>query len=379
MKVRDTRHDLLPKATPDDVSRQQAVVALRRVLNSKLYGRNSAYYASEGAPEFAAATGRAPQSFEEVEAAFFMSPHYRMWSALNRSAQEMLWIAVGIPIVRSSDEMAAAYARLSTAPGRLGALHLKDDLAKEATIDGVDVHLQPGGYTLDRGDADVAAGAFYETGGNMYSFGLGGGKGDSKSGCAIRWLEAKEGWVPPRRILEIGCSAGAATAHYAAHFPDAEVHGVDMGAGLLRYAHARAESLGVPVIFHQMDAGDLAFADESFDLIISHNLLHEISGETRRAMMRETYRLLAPGGLTLHQDVPLRLETKTMVEVVEKAWDVRFNNEPYWLTYGREDVAADLTAAGFPEVRQVMLPKLDAPGGWFAVVAEKPVRSDSAP
>jgi hypothetical protein len=42
-------------------------------------------------------------------------------------------------------------------------------------------------------------------------------------------------------------------------------------------------------------------------------------------------------------------------------------------------VAADLTAAGFPEVRQVMLPKLDAPGGWFAVVAEKPVRSDSAP
>jgi len=378
LNVRDARHDLLPKTTPDDTSRQQAVVALRRVLTAKLYGRNSAYYETEGAPEFAAATGRTPQSFEEVEAAYFMSPHYRMWSALNRSAQEMLWTAVGIPIVRSSDDMAAAYVRLSTASGRLGALHLNSALAKEATIDGVDVHLQPGGYTLDRGDHDVAAGAFYETGGNMYSFGLGGGKGNSKSGCAIRWLEAREGGVQPRRILEIGCSAGAATAHYAAHFPDAEVHGVDMGAGLLRYAHARAESLGVAVLFHQMDARDVKFPDESFDLIVSHNLLHEISGETRRAMMRETYRLLAPGGLTLHQDVPLRLETKTMVEVVEKAWDMRFNNEPYWLTYGREDVAADLTAAGFPDVREVMLPKLDAPGGWFAVVAEKPVRSDHA-
>jgi SAM-dependent methyltransferase len=367
---------MLPEATPDDVSRQQAVVALRRVLNTGLYGRNLAYYETEGAPRFAAAAGRAPQSFEDVEAAFFMSPHYRMWSALNRSAQEMLWESVGIPIVRSRDALAAAYTRLSTAPGRRGALHLNADLAKEPVIDGVDVHLQPGGYTLDRGDDDVAAGAFYETGGNMYSFGLGGGKGDSKSGCAIRWLEAQAGWDRPRRILDIGCSAGAATAHYAAHFSDAEVHGVDMGAGLLRYAHARAESLGVPVIFHQMDAGDLTFPDQSFDLIVSHNLLHEISGDTRRAMMRETYRLLAPGGLTLHQDVPLRLEDKTMVEVVAKAWDVRFNNEPYWLTYGREDVAADLAAAGFPDVRQVMLPKLDAPGGWFAVVAEKPVGCD---
>jgi SAM-dependent methyltransferase len=369
---------MLPKTTPDDVSRQQAVVALRRVLNSKLYGRNRAYYETEGAPQFAAATGRAPQSFGEVEAAYFMSPHYRMWSALNRSAQEMLWTAVGIPIVRSSEEMAAAYERLSTAPDRLGALHLNGDLVKEATIDRVDVHLQPGGYTLDRGDHDVAAGAFYETGGNMYSFGLGGGKGDSKSGCAIRWLEARAGGVQPRRILEIGCSAGAATAHYAAHFSDAEVHGVDMGAGLLRYAHARAESLGVPVIFHQMDAGDLKFPDQSFDLIVSHNLLHEISGDTRRAMMRETFRLLAPGGLTLHQDVPLRLETNSLVEAVGKAWDVRFNNEPYWLTYGAENVAADLTAAGFPDVKEVTLPKLDAPGGWYAIVAEKPASSDHA-
>src|SRR3546814_1978974 len=75
--------------------------------------------------------------------------------------------------------------------------------------------------------------------------------GDSKALAAIAWLRAyRPGWEP-RNILDMGCAAGGASTVYPAHFPHAEVHAVDLGASMLRYAHARAESIGVPVHFHQ--------------------------------------------------------------------------------------------------------------------------------
>src|SRR3546814_18173281 len=79
--------------------------------------------------------------------------------------------------------------------------------------------------------------------------------GDSKALAAIAWRRAyRPGWEH-RNILDMGFAAGGASTVYPAHFPNAEVHAVDLGASMLRYAQARAESIGVPVHFHQRDAG----------------------------------------------------------------------------------------------------------------------------
>src|SRR5204862_27873 len=134
--------------------------------------------------------------------------------------------------------------------------------------------------------------------------------------------------------------AGAASAAYAAHYPDAEVHAVDIGGAMLRYAHARAESLGVGVHFPQMDASAMTFADGSFDLVVSHNLMHEIGEAKRRAMMREARRLVRPGGVVIHQDVAIR-DQPTIVHQVERDWDTHFNGEVHWSTYATADLRAD--------------------------------------
>ena len=123
----------------------------------------------------------------------------------------------------------------------------------------------------------------------------------------------------------MGCSAGSASVPYAESFPDAEVHAIDIGSGMLRYAHARAESLGVAVHFHQMDAAATGFPDAYFDLIVSHNMMHEISDATRLGMLRETWRLLAPGGVAVHQDVPLRFAGLSEFQKFEMSWDTRNN------------------------------------------------------
>ncbi len=182
---------MLPETSAEQRSRQEAVVALRRLLNTRVRPRNVEAFASEAQPAFIAAYGRAPQSPEEVQRAFLLSPSYRRWSAANRAAQEMIWVSVGEPIYRDLDRMRAAARALVTAPDRKGSLNLDPDYDPSAEVADVDIHLQPGGYAMDRGEDDVVAGALYECGGNVFSFGQGIGRADSKAGVVIRLLDER--------------------------------------------------------------------------------------------------------------------------------------------------------------------------------------------
>jgi SAM-dependent methyltransferase len=372
MQVRNVAHAMLPTLTPDDRSRQRAVVELRRLLNGEVRPRSGEFYEREGAPAFRERHGHEPRTAGEIAEALYDSPSYRLWSAMNRSAQEMLWVAVGEPVMREVERLESEAERLAGRPDRLGGLELDPQFVPAGGVATTDIHLQPGGYTLERGPRDIVAGALYENGGNVYSFGQGIGRADSKAGAVIRYLEERHPGFVPRRILEIGCSAGAAACGYAAHYRDAQVHAVDLGAGMLRYAHARAESLGVRVFFHQMDGAALRFEDASFDLVVSNNLLHEIGREARAAMMKEAHRVLRPGGLAVHQDVPIRAEP-TPVAQVERGWDEKYNGELYWNVYGGDDLVADMRSAGFSadRVEETRVAKVAGPGGWYLLAGEK--------
>ena len=375
MKVRDLDHELLPTVTQADRSRQTAVVSIRRLLNQHVRPRNVELFDSEGAPAFIERHGRAPQSPAEVESALFASPGYRRWSAVNRAVQENIWLAVGEPVYRDLPRTRAAAKRLASAVTLKGGLKLDPDISVPGALADNDVHLQPGGYTLDNAEDDIVAGSLYEAGGNVYSFGQGAGRSDSKAGAVQRYLADVAPEFRPARILEIGCSAGAASAAWAAHWPDAEVHAIDLGAGMLRYAHARAEALGVPVFFHQMNGASLAFAEDSFDLVVSHNLLHEIGREERKAMMHESARVTRPGGMVIHQDIALR-EQPTVVHATEKKWDARFNGEIFWTHYTEDDLAADMRAAGFDGeyLREDRVPAIHGSGAWYILCGKKRCR-----
>ena len=369
MKVRDLQHAMLPRLNEEERSRQHMVVALRRAINGGIRPRNLAHYEGEGKAAFAARHGRAPQSPADIREALFASPRYRMWSAMNRASQEMIWVAVGAPVLRDADRIAAA----SEAVEPLGSLSLDPDFTPPSEIADIDIHLQPGGYALDRGKGDTLAGALYESGGNIYAFGQGVGKGDSKAGAVIRHLEAAYPDFRPGRILDLGCSAGAASCAWAVHYPEAEVHGVDIGAGMLRYAHARASTLGVSVHFHQADAAELSlFEDGYFDLVVSHNLLHEIGRTQRAAMMKEAARVVRKGGLVMHQDVPTRFES-TLVSQVERGWDTEFNGEAFWAIYAADDLAADMRASGLipDRIDERRLSQVDGAAGWYLIAGEK--------
>jgi SAM-dependent methyltransferase len=100
----------------------------------------------------------------------------------------------------------------------------------------------------------------------------------------------------------------------------------------------------------QADGADLSmFADESFDLVQSCLLLHEISYPAMRAIFKETYRLVAPGGLVAHADVGGYSDDLPMFDKAMRDWDAFYNNEPFMSTLKDIDLFDFFGAAGFAE------------------------------
>lgn len=373
--VRSVGHDVLPRPTHDEAARQQFVVALKQHLNRELRARNRELFEQVVVPRFRSEHGRVPASREDIRAAMSAQPEYRAWSTLNRSAQELMWASVLETVARERPRLRDFVRRIGVSGTRRGSLDLDPAFVAPRGVASIDIHLQPGGYTLDLGDDDVTAGALYEAGGNLYAFGQGISRTDSKAAAVQAFLRERYPDLVPKHILDMGCSAGSATVPYAEAFPSAKVHGIDVGSGMLRYAHARAEALGQSVHFHQRDAGNTRFPSASFDLVVSHNLMHEVPSSTRVAMLAESWRLLRPGGVFVHQDIPLQFAKLDEYQKFDYSWDTRNNNEPYWEAYANADLTEDLERAGVPAAHAEIGNLSRATGSlpWFIVTGRKPV------
>jgi ubiquinone/menaquinone biosynthesis C-methylase UbiE len=94
------------------------------------------------------------------------------------------------------------------------------------------------------------------------------------------------------RVLEIGCGLGTDGAQFAK--AGAVYTGVDLTEAAVELARRRFELFDLPGTFRTADAENLDFADNSFDVVYSHGVLHH-TPDTVRAV-REVHRVLRPGG-----------------------------------------------------------------------------------
>ena len=371
--VRSVQHAMLPQPTADETSRQQFIVAFKQSLNRSLRSSQRRLFDTVVAPQYSQHFGRVPQSRDDIRTGMEANSAWRSWSTFARSAQEQMWGAMSESVFRERSRLSATALGLAQSPRCGGSLELDPGLVPPRGVTAVDIHLQTGGYMLDLGDHDCSAGALYECGGNLYAFGNGISRHDSKAAHVQRFIASRFPELRPRKILDMGCSAGSASVPYAQAYADAEVHAIDVSPGMLRYAHARAESLGAAVHFHQMDSARTSFASESFDLIVSHNMMHEISDASRRGMLRESWRLLAPGGVFIHQDVPLQFAALDEFQKFDYSWDTLNNNEPYWEAYANADLRKEMLAAGVAESSTHVgnLPQANGSLPWYVACAWK--------
>ena len=171
----------------------------------------------------------------------------------------------------------------------------------------------------------------------------------------VQWVRKHLPDFKPTRILDIGATLGQNMIPIAEAFPDAEVVALDVGGPMLRYGLARAKSMGVEnVRFVQADASDLSrYTDESFDWVQTTMFLHELSYASMRAIFRESYRVLKPGGIVLHVEQPQYAPEMPLFEQAMRDWDAFYNNEPFWSTLHEIDLDAYMVEAGFSKDRLI--------------------------
>ena len=347
-------HEILPQTTHDELARQSFVQSLKVHLASKVSPGNKTVYEERVEPAFEKQHGRPPKDRHEVRRVMVTEPYYQMWSALQRTSQEMMWDAISTSVERQLEELSHEAARLER---KWGSLTLDSTLALPAYHAAVDIHCQPGGYHTELKTGDVTAGAIYDRAVYIYAMGRMGALNDDMGVSVVAYLKKERPQFRPARILDMGCSVGHSTLPYVDAYPEAEVFAIDVAAPMLRYAHARAEALGKKVHFSQQNAESTNFPGESFDLIVSHILLHETSAKAVRNIIRECRRLLSKGGMAIHAEVP-QYKGMAPYDAFMLDWDTYNNNEPFWGYLHDMDLKQLARESGFeePSVVQTMVP-----------------------
>ncbi|SRR5579883_2324700 len=338
------QHAMLPKTTHDEQARQNFVQSMKMHIFKNIAPRNKEIYEKVAKPRFEREHQRSPENRYEIRSAMEKEPHYHWWGAFQRLNQEMMWDSVMISVDRQLPDLIK---RAKDQSNQLGTLTLDPDFQLPTHQTAVDIHCMPGGYHSEFTENDLAAGAIYDRGTYVYGIGwLGPHNDDMGLSIVHNYLQTEFPDFQPRKILDLGCAVGHSTLPYVDAYPNAEVYAIDVAAPMLRYAHARAEAMGKRVHFSQQNAEHTKFADGSFDLVVSHILLHEIPLPAIRRVMQECYRLLAPGGMMIHAEAPLYRHMDAYTAFIYD-WQTANNNEPFWSAMRDSDLTALATEAGF--------------------------------
>ncbi|MCH8110791.1 MAG: methyltransferase domain-containing protein [Proteobacteria bacterium] len=374
-----TPHRVFPEPNHDESSRQNFVMALRMHVLKDLLGGNKEVYEARVEPAFRKEHSRPPKSRHEVRKAMDHIPYFQMYSSLLRTSQEMIWDSIGSSIERQWDGLI----QKTRSNGSVrGSVTIDPALKVPPYLAAVDHHCMPGSYHTEYRNEDVFNGALYDRGAYLYALGAAGKLHDDRGRTISAYIKRTHPSLDPRRILDMGCTVGASTLAYCDEFPEAEVCAIDIGAPMVRYGHARAEAFGRRVQFSQQNAEHTNFDDGSFDLVVSHVMLHETSRTAMINIMNESWRLLRPGGVMVHLEVPHRLEGQNLYEDFIRDWDTNHNAEPFWGVMNSIDTA-DFLSRHTVWQREALFERLESSarkggknaaytGQWFIFGGQKP-------
>lgn len=357
-------HDMIPEIDHDEAAFRDYVATLRQHLSLKVMPGTRLAWETQVRPAYEKAHGEEPGDEATIRKLMTENPFYQFWSASQRNSQQLMWDAVMYPAGKRLDELSAKYRQYrgdaetkehgEGAGAPVGSLRLNPDLALPRYLTAFDIHLQPGGYCGEFCDDDVTAGLAYDWSLPIYLHGAVGPRNEIMGNFLINHLRSARPDFRPKRILDMGCGMGNSTTAWAETFPDAEVHAIDCAAGMLRYGHARARAMGLPIHFSQQNAEATDYDAGSFDLVVSHIMLHETSTRAVPNIVRECARLLRPGGLMMHLEIP-RGQGSAFEQFMYN-WETYNNNEAFAGVISELDIPAMATEAGFSQAEKASAP-----------------------
>ena len=340
------KHTMQPQPSHDESVRQDFVTDLRAYLTDEIYSLITPHYEKNIEPEFFQTNDRKPIDKSEVRTLMHNDKGYQSWSLLQRLSQQMMFTSVIDTVERNLDSMIDNLDKHQTT----GSLEIDHSLRIPKYLTAYDIHQQPGGYHSESIENDISAGAVYDISLPIYSRNAMGEENDLLAQAIICYIDEHLKNIEPNRILDMGCGIGNSTLPFSKKYPKAKVFGVDVATPCLRYAHARANALGVEAYFSQQNVEKTSYESESFGLVTSTLLLHETSHDAVPKIINECFRLLEPGGWMIHLDVyPFHKKEDNPLYDFLKDWEVINNNENFSGALRNMNMRKIIQDAGFSD------------------------------
>lgn len=115
-----------------------------------------------------------------------------------------------------------------------------------------------------------------------------------------RFILSRIGNVRGKYILDLGCGAGENSVYFARR--GARCVAADYSSGMVQTALRLAEDYNVSISGRIIDAMNIDFPDDTFDIVYAANLMHHVDAAV---CIKEAHRVLKPGGLACFWD-PLK-------------------------------------------------------------------------
>ena len=336
-------HDLAIESTRDELSRQGFATGMRQYILGNLASHMETVYKKKVVPKFFKSSGRIPKNGQEVHRLMKPDLIFKYYSALRNLAQKLVWHSVLPGIERASDKLANKVAQYNSQDEKI---HLNASLEIPSYISDIDVHLMPGCYHSERFSGDVTQGALYDNGLSVFLMGYLGPEMDDTGRSVATFLKTRFPKFRPTAMIDIGATIGFNTLPWLESWPDLKIHAIDPSAPNVRYGHARCKSMGMNIDYHQMNGTKLDFEDNSVDIIWSAMVLHELPRPEIKKVLAESYRVLKPGGLMIHMELPLNKDVDCY-EQFYLDWDSFYNKEPFYKSFRDFDLRAGVGEAGF--------------------------------
>jgi ubiquinone/menaquinone biosynthesis C-methylase UbiE len=105
------------------------------------------------------------------------------------------------------------------------------------------------------------------------------------------------------RVLDVGTGPGRIAIRIAKLNPRLSIDAIDLSTSMLALAerNAREQGVGDRIHFSRGDAKRIPFADGTFDLVVCHNMLHQLANPL--STVKEIVRVTKPQGALLIRDV----------------------------------------------------------------------------
>ena len=147
------------------------------------------------------------------------------------------------------------------------------------------------------------------------------------------------------RILDVACGTGRTLRMLRSAFPTVKLFGTDLSPAYLRKANQLLSELPgeLPQLL-QANAETLPYADDTFDIVTSVFLFHELPGEARQNVINEMARVAKPEGLLVICD-SIQIEDSAVLQELMENFVTMFH-EPYYRDYIRDNLSDRLEASG---------------------------------